>query len=117
LLAASQGSGKGNKKKKSVNPLNLETAAVPSSTDVTGETMEVNPKDFSKEPDAVPVPVQGVTISESCAVSVKEKHTDPVQEDGRPSSQGESLDCANLYVLAYFNVFFLFHPLGKKRER
>lgn len=79
--------------------------------------MEVNPKDFSKEPDAVPVPVQGVTISESCAVSVKEKHTDPVQEDGRPSSQGESLDCANLYVLAYFNVFFLFHPLGKKRER
>lgn len=88
LLAASQGSGKGNKKKKSVNPLNLETAAVPSSTDVTGETMEVNPKDFSKEPDAVPVPVQGVTISESCAVSVKEKHTDPVQEDGRPSSQG-----------------------------
>ncbi|KAJ6355968.1 hypothetical protein OIU78_004152 [Salix suchowensis] len=30
----------------------------------------------------------GVTISESCAVSVKEKHTVPVQEGGRPSSQG-----------------------------
>ncbi|XP_011042348.1 PREDICTED: uncharacterized protein LOC105138056 isoform X2 [Populus euphratica] len=86
LPAASQGSGKGKKKKKSVNPANLETAVVPSSTD--GETMEVNPKDFCKEPDTVPVPVQGVTISESCAVSVKEKHTDPVQEDGRPSSQG-----------------------------
>ncbi|KAJ6898326.1 COP1-interacting protein 4.1 [Populus alba x Populus x berolinensis] len=88
LPAASQGSGKGKKKKKSVNPLNLETADVPSFTDVTGETMEVNPKDFCKEPDTVPVPVQGLTISESCAVSVKEKHTDPVQEDGRPSSQG-----------------------------
>ncbi|KAJ6721968.1 hypothetical protein OIU85_025002 [Salix viminalis] len=31
---------------------------------------------------------RGVTISESCTVSVKEKHTDPVQEGGRPSSQG-----------------------------
>ncbi|KAH8495409.1 hypothetical protein H0E87_018550 [Populus deltoides] len=88
LPAASQGSGKGKKKKKSVNPLNLETAVVPSSADVTGETMEVNAKDFCKEPDTVPVPVQGVTISESCAVSVKEKHKDPVLEDGRPSSQG-----------------------------
>ncbi|KAG5236160.1 COP1-interacting protein [Salix suchowensis] len=90
LPAASQISGKGKKKKKPVNPLNLETAAVPSSTDAKGESMEVNPKDFSKEPDTVHVPVQGVTISESCAVSVKEKHTDPVQEGGRPSSQGES---------------------------
>ncbi|KAJ6323576.1 hypothetical protein OIU76_010974 [Salix suchowensis] len=88
LPAASQISGKGKKKKKPVNPLNLETAAVPSSTDAKGESMEVNPKDFSKEPDTVHVPVQGVTISESCAVSVKEKHTDPVQEGGRPSSQG-----------------------------
>ncbi|KAJ6431042.1 hypothetical protein OIU84_018528, partial [Salix udensis] len=88
LPAASQISGKGKKKKKPVSPLNLETAAVPSSTDAKGESMEVNPKDFSREPDTVHVPVQGVTISESCAVSVKEKHTDPVQEGGRPSSQG-----------------------------
>ncbi|KAJ6719693.1 hypothetical protein OIU79_007353 [Salix purpurea] len=80
--------GRGKMKKKPVNPLNLETAAVPSSTDAKGESMEVNPKDCSKEPDTVHVPVQGVTISESCAVSVKEKHTVPVQEGGRPSSQG-----------------------------
>ena len=116
LPAASQISGKGKKKKKPVNPPNLDAAVVPSSTDAKGESMEVNPKDFSKEPDTVHVPVQGVTISESCAVSVKEKHTDPVQEGGRHSSQGESVDCANSHVLAYFNVYFPFHALGKKGE-
>ncbi|KAF9673382.1 hypothetical protein SADUNF_Sadunf10G0018300 [Salix dunnii] len=88
LPAASQISGKGKKKKKPVNPPNLDAAVVPSSTDAKGESMEVNPKDFSKVPDTVHVPVRGVTISESYAVSVKEKHTDPVQEGGRHSSQG-----------------------------
>ncbi|CAK7332449.1 unnamed protein product [Dovyalis caffra] len=81
-------SGKGKKKKKSINPLNLVTAGVPSSNeDVRGESMEVNPNDFSKEPNTAPASVRGITISESCAISVKEKHIDPAQQDKRPSPQ------------------------------